>query len=48
MAPVRVSVEVELVSFVSAPAPEIIPDSVCAALEEYSTVAPLATEIAPA
>jgi hypothetical protein len=37
LAPVSDSVE-ELVSFVSAPAPEMPPESVCAALLEYSNV----------
>ena len=40
--------EVALVSFTSEPAPEITPESVCAALDEYSSVAPLAMLMAPA
>jgi len=42
LTPVSLSVELA-VSFVSAPAPEIMPDSVCAALDEYCSVAPDAT-----
>jgi hypothetical protein len=35
------------VSFVTAPAPVIAPDKVCATEEEYSKIAPDATAMAP-
>ena len=42
MTPPSVSVEVALVSLVSEPAPEMMPERVCTALDEYLKVAPLA------
>ena len=48
MTELSVRVDAALVSLTSAPAPEIMPESVCAALDEYSSVAPLAMLMAPA